>query len=71
MAEAKIRCPHCAYIYRDDDMHESEHDLWSIAPKEEGVAETCKRCGETFFILGSYIPQYETHKSEEEYYDES
>lgn len=61
-----IKCPHCGYEYTDDDIEKSNNDLWSICPNEEMAEEICPDCGELFFVRGSYSPEYETFKTEDE-----
>jgi len=60
----RIECPHCEYEFTDDDMGNSGIDLWAICPNEENVGEICPKCKNTVWIKGSYIPDYETYKTE-------
>ena len=66
MKHATIICPYCGYELTDDDMYESDHDLYALARNEDDVNEPCPSCKEVFEVSGSYLPRYETSKLDEE-----
>ena len=64
--EAAIFCPHCDYAFTNDDMVDSETDLYALAPSEGETDLTCPSCNQAFWVRGDYQPQYTTAFSEEE-----
>jgi uncharacterized Zn-finger protein len=61
-----VTCPHCDHEYTSDEMNECQTDLWALAPREETTDLECPACDKTFFVKGSYRPQYTTAFAEEE-----
>jgi len=61
-----VTCPHCDHEYTADEMNECQTDLWALAPREETADLECPVCDKTFFVKGSYRPQYTTAFAEEE-----
>ena len=64
----KVKCPHCGYIYNDDDMISSKNYLWDICTNQEVVDEVCASCGKVFWIKADFIPEYIMYKTEDEMY---
>ena len=61
-----LPAPHCDHEYTSDEMNECQTDLWALAPREETTDLECPACDKTFFVKGSYRPQYTTAFAEEE-----
>ena len=66
MTELTIRCPHCNYLYCDNDMYCTDGDMYALAPEGSNAEIQCVKCDKRFWVQGSYIPQYETFKTYEE-----
>lgn len=60
-----VTCPHCDHEYTPDEMSDCQTDLWALAPREEVTDLQCPVCDESFFVKGSYRPQYTTAFAEE------
>ena len=62
----EITCPHCNHVMTDDEMYNDPTDLYAIAPHEAEAEVECPSCDSYFIVQGSYIPQYETRKPDED-----
>lgn len=63
---SEIVCPYCEYVFDSDDMMSCDNDLFAIVPNEDTVEENCPHCGNRFQIAGSYRPEYECSKIEDD-----
>lgn len=54
----KPKCPICGHILSDEEMNNSEDDLWAMAPNEAEADITCPSCGEVYLCIGGYLPTY-------------
>lgn len=60
-----VTCPHCDHEYTSDEMNECHTDLWALAPNENTVDVQCPVCDLSFWVKGSYRPEYTTAFAEE------
>jgi len=63
--DCKPTCPRCDYTMTDDEMIDSNNDLFAIAPKEEMEEVCCPSCDENYFCRGTYTPLYSSATSED------
>lgn len=65
MISKDILCPHCGYKYNDDDKGEVLEFANNYLNNETNII--CCECDYEFKIRVSYIPEFETFKTVEEY----
>jgi hypothetical protein len=61
-----IICPFCQATQSDDHMYKQDEDMYALAIKQIATEMNCEICKKEFWVMGSYIPQYETFKTEED-----
>jgi hypothetical protein len=59
-------CPGCGYTLTTDDMLDSKHDLFALAPNETREAIKCPSCDAEFWVQGGYQPHYTSSFAEED-----
>jgi len=64
-ADCRPTCPRCNHTMTDDEMLDSNNDLFGIALQEEMEEVVCPACDRNFFCRGTYTPQYSSATSEE------
>jgi hypothetical protein len=66
MKHKEIVCPFCQTVQSDDYISRQDNYFF-LLPAHKYM--TCEFCDKEYWIIRSYIPQYETFKTEEEMED--